>query len=90
MTILVTRLVLAYSAIWPAISSPYTVAAWAPNCSASRRFSLSSALLRSVKSFAPGVSTYSAVKEPRKASAILAAVRITFLLEAADDRQTRM
>ncbi|MMZ60998.1 hypothetical protein D1872_231250 [compost metagenome] len=87
-TIFDTWLVFAYSAICPEISSPYTVAILAPNCSANLRFSLRPILFFFVTGSVSGVSTNKAVNWPWKTSAILAAVRITFLLDADEDRQT--
>ena len=52
----------------------------------SRNLFLSSPFMDSV----PGVSTKSAVKVPRNALAILAAVRIILALEGEEDRHTRI
>ena len=90
MTILVTPLTRAYSAICTAGSEPYTVAICAPSCSARRRLPRSRVRFSPDSSRVSGVCTKSAVNPLWKASAIRAAVRITLALEGAEERQIKI
>ena len=90
MTILVTPLTRAYSAICTAGSVPYTVAICAPSCSARCRLLRRRLRFSPDSSFVSGVCTNRAVKPLWKASAIRAAVRITLVLDGAEERQIKI